>query len=148
MHLSYSTKKMNTHGAWRCTILLRVAGIYRQCQRKKVTSQPIISDITTNKIIGGSTCPRIPLSLSLCILAYPFLERDLRILIHADDKRGKLVKPHDCKDLREDFGQDKDGVYTVFVGDTYLRVYCDMTTDGGGWTVCSNTPKTRFTLEI
>lgn len=43
----------------------------------------------------------------------------------------------DCKDLKL-FGNDSDGLYTVYpdpLRETPVVVYCDMTTDVGGWTV-------------
>ncbi|GBM39883.1 Techylectin-5A, partial [Araneus ventricosus] len=58
------------------------------------------------------------------------------------DKDDKIVedgKPKDCSDILAS-GRKKSGIYTIWTGESsttrkQLRVYCDMETDDGGWTV-------------
>ena len=58
-----------------------------------------------------------------------------KIIEDLSNTRMPFLVPRDCLDIKNN-GQNKSGVYTVSPeAVTPIDVWCDMETEGGGWTV-------------
>ncbi|XP_077378592.1 fibrinogen C domain-containing protein 1 isoform X2 [Festucalex cinctus] len=64
------------------------------------------------------------------------LQRETQSLSRLDRDKGKALAPRDCSEVMA-AGNSRDGVYSIFPvhqPDGFM-VYCDLSTDAGGWTV-------------
>ncbi len=48
--------------------------------------------------------------------------------------------PTSCMEIKDSQPNSKDGEYNIFIGDKKTKVYCDMNTDNGGWTLAIRDP--------
>jgi len=89
-----------------------------------------------NQTIGASECTMKERTIS-------YLEDAVEMIKKAKENypscSHSFPKPLDCEDILR-HGCDKSGTYTIWpksriMSDKSLNVYCDMETNGGGWTV-------------
>ncbi|XP_028255787.1 microfibril-associated glycoprotein 4-like [Parambassis ranga] len=76
------------------------------------------------------------LSMMMMMMQETFLVA-LLVLATSVHSNSQFYLPIDCDDIYRHDNKSSSGVYTIYPGGPTapLRVYCDMDTDGGGWTV-------------
>ncbi|GFV68641.1 techylectin-5A [Trichonephila clavipes] len=87
-----------------------------------------------------STCERSDRSISYLEVAKDMITKAINSFpVCPNISQDTILKPVDCEEVFRS-GQIKSGVYTIWprsrvTEDRPLEVFCDMETDGGGWTV-------------
>nr|KAG5692378.1 hypothetical protein BaRGS_007991 [Batillaria attramentaria] len=93
-------------------------------------------DVSNPVVSGLYSCEINPMDPALdCVARSSDLKVGDSVILNATDIQLKLKnrKMSDCKEVQRRF--PRSGVYTLTVGPEHFPVYCDQTTDGGGWTV-------------
>nr|XP_020478432.1 microfibril-associated glycoprotein 4-like isoform X1 [Monopterus albus] len=93
---------------------------------------------TVSKKSAGKHCRRC---FRQCYSVYIYFQGTLfvalLVLVTSAHCGSQFYLPIDCEDIYRHDNTSSSGVYTIYPGGptTPLRVYCDMDTDGGRWTV-------------
>ncbi|XP_078486068.1 ryncolin-4 [Ciona intestinalis] len=78
--------------------------------------------------------PAISIPTNQCIKLIAKLEARIAFLENRTCENAEIKPPQNCQDILN-LGYTNNGMYKIFINGETMKVYCDLTTDNGGWIV-------------